>query len=142
MQICDFNTQLNFGKHKGKTIQQLIDESEFNYLLWCLRNHDGICFTEEVFNVIKDKDVASSELIISILDGDAANDKIIKERDALKLEIINLKKVLSTYQSAGSRLFSNKERYLGKGNSKKNWLSEAAGSNDIETMNDVYWNLD
>jgi len=34
-------TILDFGKHKGKTIKQLFDEDEDNYLMWVYGNFEA-----------------------------------------------------------------------------------------------------
>ena len=142
MQIYHFNTVLNFGIHKGKAIRELIAQNEYSYLLWCLKNHDKVCFTEEVFDEIKINNIASNELLISILDGDTNKAKILEERDVLKLEVINLKKMLSFYKNESNNSHNTTEIYEDYEQENTNWLAEAAGTDDPETMNDVYWNLD
>lgn len=96
MQIYHFNSVLNFGNHKGKSIHQLIFENENSYLMWCLKNHDEVCFTEEVFNVIKDKNIRRATLEdFDFNKQNTKNDELIDVRDALELEVINLKKILN-----------------------------------------------
>ena len=103
MQIYHFNTVLNFGMHKGKTIQQLIDDKEYSYLIqFLLIKTDLVCFTEEVFNKIKDKDPkATLDDFIEIKDKTQIT-QIINERDLLKIEVINLKKMLSIYKNGST----------------------------------------
>ena len=42
----NLNGKLNFGKHKGKTINQILEE-EPTYIRWCLENIDWFKLSEE-----------------------------------------------------------------------------------------------
>ena len=142
MEIYSFKTKLDFGKHESKTIQQLIDENDYAYLLWCLRNHYGVCFTVEVFNTIKDKNTASQEEINLAFEGNENQTKLLKERNILQLEVINLKKMLLIYKNESTSSYNSIERYKDYDQVKRNWLAEAAGTDDPDVMNDVYWNIE
>lgn len=144
MKIYHFNTLLTFGKHRNKSIRQLIEEKEYSYLIqFLLRKTNKACFTEEVFNEIKHKDVpkATLEDFIEIKDKTQIT-QIVNERDLLKLEVINLKKMLSYYKNKDTKSYSKSEIHQDYEQENTNWLAEAAGTDDPETMNDVYWNLD
>ena len=143
MQIYHFNTLLNFGMHKGKTVQQLINEKQYSYLIWCLKDHNDVCYTEAVFNIIKDKNIrrATSEDFEFNMDNTKI-DKLINERDILELEVINLKKMLSFYKNESNNSHNTTQIYEDYRQENMNWLAEAAGTDDPETMNDIYWNLD
>lgn len=144
MQIYHFNTLLDFGKHKNKSIRQLIDEKEYSYLIqFLLIKTNKVCFTEEVFNEIKDKDVPKATLddFIEIKDKPQIT-QIANERDLLKLEVINLKKMLTYYKNKNTNSYNKPEIYQDYDQENTNWVAEAAGTDDPETMNDVYWNLD
>lgn len=41
MRSFSMQTVLDFGKHKGKSIQQLFDEDEESYIMWMFENIDG-----------------------------------------------------------------------------------------------------
>lgn len=41
MRSFSMQTVLEFGKHKGKSIQQLFDEDEESYIMWMFENIDG-----------------------------------------------------------------------------------------------------
>lgn len=41
MRSFSMQTVLDFGKHKGKSIQQLFDEDEESYVMWMFENIDG-----------------------------------------------------------------------------------------------------
>ena len=69
-------------------------------------------------------------------------DKLINERDILELEVINLKKMLSFYKNESNNSHNTTQIYEDYRQENMNWLAEAAGTDDPETMNDVYWNLD
>ena len=144
MQIYHFNTELNFGMYKGKTIQQLINEKQYSYLIqFLLLKTDNICFSEEVFNEIKDKNVRRATLEDFDFNKDHTKmDKLIDEREILELEVINLRKLLSFYKNLNLSSSISTAIYEDYEQEKTNWLAEAAGTDDPETMNDVYWNLD
>lgn len=121
----------------------MIDGKEYSYLIqYLLLKTDNICFSEEVFNKIKYKNTASQELINTTLEGNQNNINILKERDMLALEVRNLKKILSIYKYESINSNNSKEGYVDYDHENSNWLAEAAGTDDPETMNDVYWNLD
>lgn len=96
MQLCDWNTILNFGKYKGETVRHIYEQGDSSYLLWCLKKHDNVCFTDAVFEEIKTKGIASQDLISAVLCENGKNAEIISERDVLLLENINLRKRLRT----------------------------------------------
>jgi len=39
--VFRMSTVLSFGKHKGKSIQQLFDEDEESYIMWMFESIDG-----------------------------------------------------------------------------------------------------
>lgn len=41
MRSFSMQTVLEFGKYKGKSIQQLFDEDEESYVMWMFENIDG-----------------------------------------------------------------------------------------------------
>lgn len=41
MRSFSMQTVLDFGKHKGKSIQQLFDDDEESYVMWMFENIDG-----------------------------------------------------------------------------------------------------
>jgi hypothetical protein len=41
MHSFSMQTVLEFGKHKGKSIQRLFDEDEESYIMWMFKNIDG-----------------------------------------------------------------------------------------------------
>lgn len=99
MKIHNFETILNFGKHKSKSIKSLIEENEYSYLFWCLKNHESFCFSENLFNVIKGKEIRKAILEDFVEDnGNISKNEIIEEKYWLELEILNLKKNLKYYQ--------------------------------------------
>ena len=46
-QIFSRYSRMNFGKHRGKTIGQIVDENP-SYIKWMIENIDNIAFSEEV----------------------------------------------------------------------------------------------
>ena len=46
-QILNLHNRMNFGKHRGETIGQIVDENP-SYIKWMIENIDNIAFSEEV----------------------------------------------------------------------------------------------
>jgi hypothetical protein len=54
-------TVLDFGKHKGKSIQQLFDEDEESYVMWMFENIDGK-WSSEIERELEWRQAESEEL--------------------------------------------------------------------------------
>lgn len=50
--IFDFDTELNFGKHKGKTPGEILESGDAFYLAWVADNVDWVEFTDELYDEI------------------------------------------------------------------------------------------
>jgi hypothetical protein len=46
-QILNLHSRMNFGKHRGETIGQVVDENP-SYIKWMIENIDNIAFSEDV----------------------------------------------------------------------------------------------
>ena len=46
--IVDFNTKFNFGKYKGKTPRQIIENGDLGYLYWIENNVGFVAFSKEL----------------------------------------------------------------------------------------------
>lgn len=46
-QILSRYSRMNFGKHRGETIEQIVDENP-SYIKWMIESIDNIAFSEEV----------------------------------------------------------------------------------------------
>lgn len=46
-QILNLSSRMNFGKHRGETIGQIVDENP-SYIEWMIENIDNIAFSEDV----------------------------------------------------------------------------------------------
>ncbi len=46
-QILSLHSRMNFGKHRGETIGQIVDENP-SYIEWMIENIDNIAFSEDV----------------------------------------------------------------------------------------------
>lgn len=44
---------LTFGKHKGKTIDDLMDECEFSYIVWLEENVDSVSIDTKTYKTCK-----------------------------------------------------------------------------------------
>ena len=149
MKIHHWNTKLNFGQFKGKEIAEVFDINK-SYLFWALQKVDWFCLTNEVFNsfpLIKKYDEALMQFGVF---GGKEFEKIIKENEVYynHLSKIHLEKL----EKLDDKIDPNNGRYLDyeyeepnydyDSYDDSNWLSDASGTSDPETMNDVYWNLD
>lgn len=133
MKIYMWDSVFDFGKFKGQTLK-LVDEQLPSYIFWCIQTIDWFCVDKEIFNnlsiVIRYRYIVQKHVLII----DPSIRKVIRDYEE-QLELIanlNSKKLL--------RIDSKPKEYHRQQN--KNWLSDAAGTDDDETMNDVYWNLD
>ena len=59
--MIDMNSILEFGKHKGKTIKQLFDEDEENYVKWLVENVKGN-YSPTIIDEISLRDFENEEL--------------------------------------------------------------------------------
>ena len=50
--IFDFDTELNFGKHKGKTPGELLESGDASYLAWVADNVNWAEFEDELYDEI------------------------------------------------------------------------------------------
>lgn len=96
LKLYDWNTILDFGKYKSEniTVKEVYDKNDITYLLWCLKTSSNVCFSDEVFNTIKNNDFASNDLVIALLEDKVNASKIISKIELLELEILHLKKKL------------------------------------------------
>ena len=58
MMLCAFNLLimiLTFGKHKGKSIDDLINEEEYSYIVWLEENVDSVSINKKTYNYCKNE---------------------------------------------------------------------------------------
>lgn len=124
------DSTFDFGKYSGNTIQETILKDE-EYIQWCILNVDWFCISEDCF---------SKFFLLQL--GEVL--PVFKNK-AEHLQKINSSKI-SQCASKFSRIneyqpsYENDDYYSDY--NSDNWLIDAAGSDDPEVMNDVYWNLD
>ncbi len=128
MKLYDLNSLLNFGKCKGQKLNVILDENP-KYIDWCFQKIEWFCITDEIFNRLP--------IIIYLRTQNDKNSHILlhnlKEKHLKKNE--NLINESSNNNSIESYV---EDKYY----DETNWLIEVAGTDNPETMNDVYWNLD
>lgn len=49
------NMMLTFGKHKGKTISDLMNEGEYSYIVWLEENVNGVSVDRKTYECCKKK---------------------------------------------------------------------------------------
>jgi len=96
MKYYNWDTVFDFGKYKSEniTVKEVFKNGDISYLLWCLTNSSNVCFSDEVFDTLKNNNVASNDLINASLDDKVNSVLIVKKIELLELEIIHLKKKL------------------------------------------------
>lgn len=113
MKFYDLETKFNFGKYEGKTVKQIID-IQLSYLNWCALNLDHFYMAE--------------------------ND--IEEVKSLKPNFSFTKEEEQKLKEKYSKWKDGREIKRQSRNYSSNWLENASGTDDPETMSDAYWNLD
>ncbi|WP_091147521.1 exodeoxyribonuclease X C-terminal domain-containing protein [Flavobacterium caeni] len=144
MKLYDWNSEFEFGKFKGETLKS-ISEHNMNYIHWCLKNVEWFCVKDEIFeNITLVKEY-------KFLEKKFKNSTIQKYEleilEKLKLFYESLLKIhndkTEQFELQVARETEYEEEYDDSDHyNYDNWLSDAAGTDDPETMRDVYWNLD
>ena len=141
MKIYGWNDKFDFGKYKGLILKDVYETSP-NYIHWCLSKVEWFCLTEDAFenlSIVKQYTEASGRFAI-------LGNSIYKKRMDELQPFFDL--LLQQHTEKTEKLHSQNSRsqdffnYDYREESYDNWLEEAAGTDDPETMNDVYWNLD
>jgi hypothetical protein len=135
MKLYDFETEFEFGQFKGQKLKDVFLKSP-SYVNWCFQKVDWFCITDDIFNKLP---------IIIALSKENKLDNVKEQKDWLKIlvDLHNVKKSKlnvennHTVKKFYDDIHDDNENYY-----YKNWLAEAAGTDDPEVMNDVYWNLD
>lgn len=134
------DTKFDFGKYKGDTLNGILN-TDPEYLKWCVDNVDWFCVEEEILDEIfynHTNIMITDEWIIELNDCLLDKIKIISRTiNSNKLEKFD-KIILHEYNDNDC----NYDRDDWMDDMRDNWLAYAAGTDDLETMNEVYWNLD
>lgn len=141
MKIYGWNDKFDFGKFKDLILKDVYKISP-NYIHWCLSKVEWFCLTEDAFQnlpIVKQYTEASGRFAIL---GDSIYKKRMDELqpffDLLLQQHTEKTEILHSQESRSQDFFN----YDYREESYDNWLADAAGTDDPETMNDVYWNLD
>jgi len=59
---------LSFGKHKGKTIKQVIDEDDYGYIVWLNDNVARIAVSPSDYNYCKNKVAEEQAMHEAVMD--------------------------------------------------------------------------
>lgn len=138
MKLFEWDTEFNFGKFKGQTLKNVYAQSP-NYIYWSIEKVEWFCITDEVFKnltEIKSYNVAEAKFLVFgnqiYQDEMSSLEKFYSH--LLKIHTEKLNKICFTEDSNFNQEF--------EGSYNNDWLADASGTDDSETMNDVYWNLD
>ncbi len=128
MKLYDLNSVLNFGQYKGEKLNVIFEKNP-KYIDWCFQKIEWFCITDEIFNKLP---------IIMHLKTLYDKDSHILLQNLKEIHLTKTEKLKN--ESSNNKSIENyrEDEYY----NETNWLSEAAGTDDPETMNDVYWNLD
>lgn len=130
MKYYNWNSVFDFGQYDGKTLKEVFDDSP-DYIVWCFKKVQWFCISDEIYNSLS-----------FVLPSKIPIDKSLEE---FAKEFIDDLRNLHDYKKIKLKDFRPNQNYDFQQNSNvdcNNWLEEASGTNDPETMNDVYWNLD
>lgn len=128
LNIYNLNSTFDFGSNRGKTIAEILSINE-EYIQWCIINVDWFCISDECFSKF------------FLLELSEISTYYKNKVDSLRE--INERKIaecirLASYEENDLSEYGCDDSYY----NSDNWLIDAAGCDDPEVMNDVYWNLD
>ena len=131
-------TTLDFGKYNGNSIEYVLETNPL-YIKWCVENIKWFVFDEELL-----KEALKANCRLNIIVNDSDNNVKLEDPTLITLEINDnkLKKYKSLQDSFDETDSDDDFHDDWINDMQDNWLSYAAGTDDPETMNDVYWNLD
>ena len=131
-------TTLDFGKYNGNSIEYVLETNPL-YIKWCVENIKWFVFDEELL-----KEALKANCRLNIIVNDSDNNVKLEDPTLITLEINDnkLKKYRSLQDSFDETDSDDDFHDDWINDMPDNWLSYAAGTDDPETMNDVYWNLD
>lgn len=131
-------TTLDFGKYNGNSIEYVLETNPL-YIKWCVENIKWFVFDEELL-----KEALKANCRLNIIVNDSDNNVKLEDPTLKTLEINDnkLKKYRSLQDSFDESDSDDEFHDDWINDMQDNWLSYAAGTDDPETMNDVYWNLD
>jgi hypothetical protein len=147
MRVFNWNDTLNYGKFKGKTVGEIYAESP-NYIYWSLQKLDWFCLTNNAFNNLPIiKEFQEAEMRFNVF-GNKEDEIIVKENQKYFDHLMKIHD--SKIEQLDENIDPNDGKWLDydyqepnyRDFDDSNWLADASGTNDPETMNDVYWNLD
>ena len=129
---------LDFGKYNGNSIEYVLETNPL-YIKWCVENIEWFVFDEELL-----KEALKANCRLNIIVNDSDNNVKLEDPTLKTLEINDnkLKKYWSLQDSFDESDSDDEFHDDWINDMQDNWLSYAAGTDDPETMNDVYWNLD
>jgi hypothetical protein len=96
LKLYNWDSVFDFGKYKSEniTVKEVYEKGDITYLLWLLTTSSNVCFSDDVFETLKNNNVASDDLVIALLEDKVNASKVISKIELLGLEIIHLKKKL------------------------------------------------
>lgn len=139
------NTLLDFGKYKGISIIDVV-RKDANYLAWCIENVTWFTLDEVTLEMIFES-YHKNQIIQAFLNNRVKprfeeSAAYLKDFNSKKLELIETKKYTKINKKG---MIHGNKKYIDWDNpyhNSYNWLADAAGTNDPEVMNDVFWNID
>lgn len=130
VKLYDFESELDFGQCKGQTMKDVFYKTP-SYIDRCFQKIDWFCITDEIFNQLP---------IIIALRKENNLDNVPEHKNWLKI-LIDLHNSKKTKMSKSNNYVQKYNRQTDDSDNNC-WLEDADGTNDPETMSDVYWNLD
>lgn len=126
-------SKLDFGKYSGKLLTELIKINP-SYLKWCVKNVSWFVIPDSILQIlfegIPSKENRSIFLVAEPIDS-------YKRINDVKLSVWYTQNANRHNRFDDSDVYNEEFMYP-----KDHWLIDAAGTDDPEVMNDVYWNID
>jgi hypothetical protein len=79
LKLYNWDTIFDFGKYKSDniTVKEVYEKGDITYLLWLLTKSSNVCFSDDVFETLKNNNVASDDLVIALLEDKVNVSKVI-----------------------------------------------------------------
>lgn len=142
LKLYSTDTILDFGKYRGIELKDVLT-SHPSYLKWCVDTIEWFLVESETL-----EEIFQNLSIIKLINHDFVEVNDYLPDEVKEVTRSNNSKKWSTYYEIGEQKMINANYNCDDyyedwaRDMKSNWLAYAAGSDDPEVMNDVYWNLD
>lgn len=145
MKVFTLEDIINFGKYKGYSFSDII-ELQPNYIIWCLKNIEWFCLSDELFNIVIEYKVIEKEAIIKLLVENNENEMNEIEKNSKKelFELNEIKRCKILHKSLENNVIHNSKNHIFN-NDSGNYFDDNDfywGGLSGEEAYDAMWNCD